>query len=77
MDISLKSCPFCGSTHVTIGHNDSRFQRRYYFVECNVCRARTRGDAINLDDLGGLRNELDNPAVRKAVTCWNQRAVRD
>ena len=72
----LKRCPFCGSDRVMVAFNPSRFNKRYYYVECTICGCRTRGEAIfeiNISD----ENEWENVAVEKSVACWNQRAVSE
>lgn len=74
MERELKKCPFCGSGSVRMDFNVSRFGNCYYFVRCDVCGARTRGEAIAQDERG---DEWQNPAADKSAACWNQRAVTD
>ena len=71
-----KPCPFCGSDSVRLHYNWSRNHRFYYFVACDVCGSRTRGEAIPEDDVQeGTESEWENVAVKKSVACWNQRVV--
>lgn len=70
----LKGCPFCGSDKVSIAYNASRFGKFYYFVECAICGARTRGEPIAQE---ARADEWENPAAEKSAACWNQRAVTD
>ena len=69
-----KNCPFCGSDSVRLHYNSSRFRKYYYYMACDVCGARTRGEAISQED---RKDEWENPAAEKSIACWNQRAVTD
>lgn len=70
----IKKCPFCGSGSVKLRYNVSRFSKYYYYVVCDICGARTRGEAIGQEE---RPDEWENPAAEKSVACWNQRAVND
>lgn len=74
-NLILERCPFCGSDSISAKYNGSRYNRRYYFIECDICGARTRGEGIKNDILTDEK-EWDNDALWKSVSCWNQRAVK-
>ena len=72
----IKPCPFCGSDQVGGDYNMSRYGKRYYFVRCLVCGARTRGESVLKESLDP-EDEWNNAAYLTSVACWNQRAVND
>ena len=73
MERKIRECPFCGSESVTLNYNSSRFNKFYYYVACDICGARTRGEAIGVND---REDEWNNPAAERSINCWNQRAVK-
>ena len=68
-----KACPFCGSESTRVQFNEARKERRFYYVTCVLCGARTRGELFPCDEIT-KDNEWDNAAIDKSLTCWNQRA---
>lgn len=66
----LKGCPFCGSNRTAVRVNTSRSGKSFYYVSCEVCGARTRGEAVDNED-----NKKVDIAIERSVSCWNQRTV--
>lgn len=69
----LKGCPFCGSSRTAVHFNDSRSGKRFYYVSCEVCGSRTRGEAVNIND--NLDQERIDIAKDRSIAAWNQRTV--
>lgn len=72
----LKECPFCGSNKTAIHFNESRSGKRFYYVSCEICGSRTRGEGVTL---GCISDEDDQTRIEiaegRSIASWNQRTV--
>lgn len=60
MEILLKPCPFCGSTHVRVMYSETH---KAYFVFCTNCKASTNV-AARKEDAIYLWNKRAEPEVK-------------
>lgn len=67
----LLTCPFCGNDQIYTRYNGSR-SGRFYYLECDLCGARTRGVCVPFNKLQDM-DEWDNEAVERVTRLWNRR----
>ena len=76
MDISLKPCPFCGSTSLKLEHkhNGTHYWTGTHSatVRCNKCHARGGTASVKVEAVE--RGCVDEETKRRAIDAWNRRA---
>lgn len=66
---NIKNCPFCGGASFITAQYNTRKNRYYVFIACDLCGCRTRAFSSVTDP----ETEGCNAASRAATEAWNRR----